>query len=85
MRGLMRVCCRVQGLGAEKLLNEARIKGLTLSQVRREADRALSVVCAWRDYAPFAAMAQARGFCGCCVFLPGGGACGRAVCFAQDC
>ena len=58
----MLVRCRVQGLGAEKLLNEARIKGLTLSQVRREADRALSVVCVWRDYAPFAAMAQARGF-----------------------
>lgn len=62
MRALLRVRCRVQGLGAEKLMNEARARGLALAQVRREENRALSIVCAWREYALLAAMAQERGF-----------------------
>ena len=53
---------RVSGLGCEKLLNEARKRGLALQKVRRQKDRALFIRCAPEVYRAFSALAQEKGF-----------------------
>ena len=62
MNEWLEVCFRVTGLGAEKLLNEARKRGLRLSQVKRNQDRALTVRCSPKTCAAFQELARERGF-----------------------
>lgn len=57
-----RVRVRLTGLGAEKLFNQARRQGIRLYQVRREKDRALTVVCSLRNAPQFQALAREKGF-----------------------
>lgn len=52
----------VSGLGAEKLLNEARKKGILLSKAERRADRTLLICCSPRDYRAFRALGEEKGF-----------------------
>ena len=53
---------RVKGLSAEKLLNEARKRGIAFSRVKREKSRSLLLRCSPKDYAAFSEMAREKGF-----------------------
>lgn len=62
MKGLFSVRFRITGLNAEKLINEARKRGLKLRGVRREENRALTVVSSSRDYRALAALCREMGY-----------------------
>lgn len=62
MKGLFSVRCRVEGLNVEKLVNEARKRGLVLKKARREENRALTVELRRRDYKAFRALAGEMGY-----------------------
>ena len=62
MKGLFAVRCRVTGLNVEKLVNEARKRGLVLKKARREQNRALTVELSPRDYGAFQALAGEMGY-----------------------
>lgn len=62
MSGRLEVRFRVNGLGAEKLLNEARKRGMRLNGVKRDKDRALMIRCSPQTCAVFQQLAQERGF-----------------------
>ena len=62
MKGLLQVRCRIAGLSAEKLLNEARKRRIPLQGVSRRQDRSLSVLCAPGSYRALAALAEEKGF-----------------------
>ena len=53
---------RVKGLSAEKLLNEARKRGIAFSLVKREKSRSLLLRCSPKDYDAFCEMAREKGF-----------------------
>ena len=52
----------ISGLSPEKLLNEARKRGMALDAVARKQDRRVEVSCASRDYASLRALGEERGF-----------------------
>lgn len=52
----------VKGLSVEKLLNEARKRGVTLRAVRRQGGRKLSLRCSRGDYARIREAAEERGY-----------------------
>lgn len=62
MKGLFSVRFRVSGLNAEKVMNEARKRGLTLQRARREENRTLTVEASPRDYEAFRALAGEMGY-----------------------
>lgn len=62
MKGLFSVRCRVTGLNVEKLINEARKRGLVLKKARREQNRALTVELSPRDYGRFQSLAGDMGY-----------------------
>ncbi len=62
MKGLFSVRFRVTGLNVEKLVNEARKRGLVLQKARREENRTLTVELRPRDYRAFRALAGEMGY-----------------------
>ncbi len=62
MKGLFSVRCRVTGLNVEKLVNEARKRGLIFRKARREQNRALTVDLSPRDYGALQALAGEMGY-----------------------
>ena len=61
MKGLM-VRFRLDGLGAEKLLNEVRKKGLPLERIERGSNREIYLHCPARAYPAFCEWAGEKGF-----------------------
>ncbi len=53
---------RISGLNAEKLINEARKRGLTLRRTRREKNRSLTVDLSPRDHRSLEALAREMGY-----------------------
>ena len=62
MKGLFSVRCRVTGLNVEKLINEARKRGLVLKKARREQNRALTVELSPQDCGAFQSLAGEMGY-----------------------
>ncbi|MBE5782381.1 MAG: hypothetical protein E7329_03590 [Clostridiales bacterium] len=62
MKGCFQVRFCLSGLGVEKLLNEARKKGILLHKTVRQADRSLIICCSRRDYRAFRALSEEKGF-----------------------
>ena len=62
MKSISSVECTVSGLSAEKLLNAARQKGITLERIKRKKNRALFVRCGYRDYAILRALGEEWGY-----------------------
>ena len=62
MNGLFAVRFRITGLNMEKLINEARKRGLTLQKARREENRVVTVESALRDYRALKALCQEMGY-----------------------
>ena len=58
----MQVAFRVKGLSVEKLLNEARKRGITLRGVGRMKGRAIAARCERKDYAALRALAEEKGY-----------------------
>lgn len=62
MRGRLRVRFRVEGLGAERLINAARQQGLTLDRAERGKGREMLLQCSFRAYPAFCELAREKGF-----------------------
>ena len=62
MKGLFSLRVRITGLNVEKLINEARKRGLTLQRAKREQNRALTVDVSPRDCRKLKALAQEMGY-----------------------
>ena len=62
MKKMFFVQVRLSGLGTEKLLNEARKRGIGLESVRREENRCVTVRCAARDEEKLRALAKEKGY-----------------------
>ena len=62
MKGLFSVRCRVTGLNVEKLINEARKRGLVLKKARREQNRALTGELSPQDCGAFQSLAGEMGY-----------------------
>ncbi|MBR0218909.1 MAG: sporulation protein YqfD [Clostridia bacterium] len=62
MKGFFSVRCRVTGLNVEKLINEARKRGLVLKKARREQNRALTVELSPQDCGAFQSLAGEMGY-----------------------
>ena len=62
MKGLLSVRFRISGLNMEKLINEARKRGLTLQKARREENRAVTVEASPRDYRALKALCREMGY-----------------------
>ena len=62
MRMKREVRFRVSGLSVEKLLNEARKKGIFLCGIRREKSREISATASPRAYGAFRALAEEKGY-----------------------
>ena len=62
MKGLFSLRFRITGLNVEKLVNEARKRGLTLQRARREQNRALTVDVSPRNCRALQALAQEMGY-----------------------
>ncbi len=62
MKGLFSLRFRITGLNVEKLINEARKRGLTLQRARREQNRALTVDVSPRNFRALQALAREMGY-----------------------
>ena len=62
MKGLFAVRFRITGLNVEKLINEARKRGLTLQKARREENRAITAEASPRDYRALKALCREMGY-----------------------
>lgn len=62
MKGLFSLRLRITGMNVEKLINEARKRGLTLQRARREQNRALTVDVSPRNYRALQALAGKMGY-----------------------
>ncbi|MBR4539290.1 MAG: sporulation protein YqfD [Clostridia bacterium] len=62
MKGLFSLRLRITGLNVEKLINEARKRGLTLQRARREQNRAMTVDVSPRDCRTLQALAREMGY-----------------------
>ncbi|MBQ6804152.1 MAG: sporulation protein YqfD [Clostridia bacterium] len=62
MIGRMMVRFRLDGLGAEKMLNAARQQGLPLEKVERGKNREIFLHCPMRSYPAFCELAREKGF-----------------------
>ncbi len=62
MKGLLSLRFRITGLNVEKLINEARKRGLTLQRARREQNRSLTVDVSPRDCRALQALAREMGY-----------------------
>ena len=62
MKGLFSLRFRIKGLNMEKLINEARKRGLTLQMARREENRAVTVEASPRDHRAFKALCREMGY-----------------------
>lgn len=62
MKGRMQVRFRLEGLGAEKLLNAARQKGLTPVRAERGKNREIYLQCPKHTYPAFCELAREKGF-----------------------
>lgn len=62
MTGRLMVRFRLEGLGAEKMLNAARQQGLPLEKVERGKNREIFLHCPMRSYPAFCELAREKGF-----------------------
>lgn len=58
----MQVSFRLKGLSAEKLMNEARKRGIVLLRIKRRPGRSLTACCARKDYGALRKLSEEKGY-----------------------